>query len=73
MSVVDISQGFAHYSPQELINYAERGVLFAGMVDLSEFVEYILSKQDLADYNRGYQDAEDAFDRNFCAECGEKM
>lgn len=25
MSVVDISQGFAHYSPQELINYANNG------------------------------------------------
>ena len=73
MSVVDISQGFTHISPQELINYAERGVLFAGMVDLSGFVEYIISEQDLAEYNRGYQDAEDKFDRKFCDEFGEWM
>lgn len=47
MSVVDISQGFTHYSPQELINYAERGVLFSGMVDLSEFVEYLVRQEEL--------------------------
>lgn len=47
MSVVDISQGFSHISPQELINYANNGVLLAGMVDLSEFVEYLIEQEDL--------------------------
>jgi len=66
MSVVDISQGFAHISPQELINYAERGVLFAGMVDLSEFVEYLVGQQELRqEYKYTEEDLDNAQEEGY--------
>lgn len=46
MSVVNVADGFSHYSTEELINYANNGCLFAGSVDLSSFVEYILDRED---------------------------
>ena len=42
MSTIDISLGFRHISPQELRNYANLGLIVAGNVDLTEFVEKLL-------------------------------
>lgn len=66
MSVVDISQGFNHYSPQELINYAERGVLFAAMVDLSGFVEYLVGQEELRqEYKYTEEDLDNAHEEGY--------
>ena len=42
MSTVDIALGFDVYSSEELQNYAANGLLYAGNVDLTRFVEKLL-------------------------------
>ena len=42
MSTIDISLGFDVFSAQELQNYASNGLLYAGNVDLTRFVEKLL-------------------------------
>lgn len=73
MSTVDISLGFSHYSPQELQNYANLGLLTCKEVDLTSFVEKILegmyTQQDL---DKAVEEAEDHARSNssdWCAEC----
>lgn len=46
MSTIDISLGFRHISPEELRNYANLGIISCNGVDLSEFVEKLLSVED---------------------------
>lgn len=61
MSTVDIALGFRHYSPQELQNYANLGLLSRAGVDLTEFVEKILEgmySQD--DFEAEQEKAEEA-------------
>lgn len=41
MSVVDISKSFRQYSPEDLREYAYRGMVTYGSYDLSDFLEYI--------------------------------
>ena len=41
MSAVDISKGFRQYSPEDLREYAYRGMVVYGSYDLSDFLEYI--------------------------------
>lgn len=72
MSVVDIALGFRHYSSEELQNYANLGLLRAGNVDLTEFVEKILEgmySQD--DFEAEQEKAEEA--NNVLEEAREKV
>lgn len=72
MSVVDIALGFRHYSPQELQNYANLGLISCNGVDLTEFVEKILEgmySQD--DFEAEQEKAEEA--NNALEEAREKV
>lgn len=42
MSVIDITKGFRQYSPEDLREYALKGIITAGNYDLSEFLEHLL-------------------------------
>lgn len=60
---VDIALGFRHYSPQELQNYANLGLLSCAGVDLTEFVEKLLEgmySQDELD--KAVEEAEESSD-----------
>ena len=46
MSTIDITLGFRHISPEELRNYANLGLISCAGVDLSEFLEKLLSVED---------------------------
>lgn len=66
MSVVDIRQGFSHISPQELINYANNGLLFADSVDLSSFVEYLVEQEELKEeYKYTEEDVDNAHEEGY--------
>jgi hypothetical protein len=71
---VDIALGFDVYSAEELQNYASNGLLYAGNVDLTRFVEKLLegmySQEEL---DKAVEEAEDETDFLYCAECGEMM
>ena len=73
MSTIDISLGFRHISPQELRNYANLGLIVAGNLDLSEFVEKLLegvyTQEELDEACREAE--KEALDNeiNFCSEC----
>lgn len=65
MSVVDISKGFRKYSPEDLREYAYRGMVAYGSYDLSDFLEYIfqgmITEEEaeriaLAEGERGYDE-----------------
>ena len=76
MSVIDIGLGFDVYSAQELQNYASNGLLYAGNVDLTRFVEKLLegmyTEEDLKQaFEEGREEAYGS-DISFCAECGEE-
>lgn len=73
MSVVDIALGFRHYSSEELQNYANLGLLRAGNVDLTEFVEKILEgMHSQADLDRALENCEEdvrSERSDWCSEC----
>ena len=43
---IDISQGFAHYSTQELISYSDAGILYCGDFSLSDFIDKVIERED---------------------------
>lgn len=42
MSMIDITKGFRQYSPEELREYALKGIISVGDYYLSEFLEHLL-------------------------------
>ena len=42
MSVIDITKGFRQYPPEDLREYALKGIITCGNYDLSSFLEYLL-------------------------------
>jgi len=66
---IDITRNYRQYSPEELRDYAYRGVVACGSYDMSDFLEYIfqgmiseaeaeriaLAEGERA-YNEGYSD-----------------
>jgi uncharacterized protein (DUF952 family) len=44
---IDISQGFAHYSTQELISYSDAGILYCGDMCLSDFVDKLIEFEEI--------------------------
>lgn len=41
MATIDITKGFRQYSPEDIRDYAYRGMVTYGSYDLSDFLEYI--------------------------------
>ena len=41
--LIDVQHGFAHYSAEELIDYSNSGLLYAGSYCLSDLVDKIAS------------------------------
>lgn len=63
MSTVDIALGFDVYSPQELQNYASNGLLYAGDIDLTRFVEKILEGMyTQTELDKAVEEAEESSD-----------
>lgn len=77
MSLVDIALGFDLYSSEELQNYASNGLLYAGNVDLTRFVEKLLegmyTEEDLKQaFEEGKEEAYGS-DISICSECEEEI
>lgn len=61
---VDIALGFDIYSPEELQNYASKGLLRAGNVDLTRFVEKILEGMYTQDeLDKATEEADESSDK----------
>lgn len=41
MAIIDIGKGFRQYSPEDLRDYAYRGLLQSKGIDINDFLEYI--------------------------------
>lgn len=60
---VDIALGFDVYSSEELQNYASNGLLYAGNVDLTRFVEKLLEGMYTQDeLDKAIEEAEESSD-----------
>lgn len=42
MTIINITKGFRQYPPEDLREYALKGLVYCGDYDLSEFLEYLL-------------------------------
>lgn len=64
MPVIDIGLGFDVYSAEELQNYAANGLLYAGNVDLTRFVEKLLEGMyTQAELDKATEEAEESSDK----------
>lgn len=69
MSIIDISLGFRQYSPQELRNYVNLGLIVAGNVDLTEFCNKLL--EDMVDSETYQSELDKAVEE--AEECSDKL
>lgn len=63
MSVIDITKGFRQHSPEELREYALKGIISYRDYDLSEFLEYLL--QDVYSASELDEAKENAYDEGY--------
>lgn len=59
--IIDIEHGFAHYSAEELIDYSNSGLLYAGSYCLSDLVDKIASYPSVETLNTHEEEKAEAY------------
>lgn len=59
--IIDIEHGFAHYSAEELIDYSNSGLLYAGSYCLSDLVDKIASYTSVEMLNTHEEEKAEAY------------
>jgi len=66
MAVIDIKKSYRQISPEELRSAAYSGIVYCGLSDLSDFLEYLFQgmvSQDELD--KAVEDAEKSYDKGY--------
>ena len=62
---IDISAGIDHYSADELVGWANSGVLYCGEVGLSGLVEKLIEDRVMGEYKFRQEDLDEAHQEGY--------